>query len=124
MENLIQTTEFIHALFNTAGQAIESFVDGVQISDAPDFIDEALSWKGAIDGLKEGFPSEARTASDSDIELLFEYPRERLLQAGLNPLLVGSIVSSAKGMYYTYAAVVQNPNQNLVEDKTPTTVIA
>lgn len=114
---MIQTSELVNAGFNTAGQGIESFRDGVQVLDFTEFVDEALSWKGAIEGLKEGFPSEARVATTEDVENLFEPGRARLLQAGLHPMLTGAIVSSLKSVYYTYAAIVQNPNEQVVQPK-------
>ena len=62
---LKETEEFLTALVNTSAQGIESFADGAQVSDVPDFFDEALSWEKAITGFAAGFPAEARTATGS-----------------------------------------------------------
>ena len=113
---MTETKQFIDSLFDTAAQAIESFADGVQFTDIGDFVDEGLNWPNAVEGLKQGFPEEAKKADVETIEAMFDEQRAKLVNAGLNPLLVGSIISGLKGTYYTYAAIIQS-KQPLIEKK-------
>lgn len=115
MKNLIQTDEFLTAFFGTGAQAVESFADGAGVDDVPDFIDELASWPKAIEGLKDGFPAEAMVATAEQIEAMFNEKANQLLAVNLNPLLVGSIVSSFKATYYTYAAIVQSRQPLIVQ---------
>lgn len=113
---MTETKQFVDSLFSTAAQAVESFADGVQFTDVTDFVDEGMSWGAAITGLQEGFPKEAKEATPEAIENVFEPQRKKLNDAGVNPLLTGAIVSNLKGIYYTYAAIVQS-SQSVVERK-------
>jgi hypothetical protein len=107
MENLKETTEFVDAGFNTVSQAIESFRDGVQLEDSQDFVDEIFSWPTAIRGVKEGFPNEARETTVDQVDALFLKQRQKLITAGLNPMLALTIESATKSVYGTYAAIIQ-----------------
>lgn len=109
-----ETNELGTSLFNTIGQGIESFRDGAQISDLTDFIDEGLSWQNAIQGLTGNIKKEAQAVTAEVIEQMFVPYNARLVGSGLNPLMAGAIVTNAKGIYYTYAAIVQS-GQDLVQ---------
>lgn len=113
-----ETRELLDAIVNTGVQGIESFSDGFQfIDDVPDFIDEALSWPNAIRGL-EAMRGEAVATSPEAIEEMFEAQRMKLLQANVNPMLAGTLVTNIKGIYYTYALIVQSGGQVIVNQKT------
>jgi len=112
-----ETSELINALGNTGAQAIISFSDGFQlVQDIPDFIDEALTWPNAVNGLNL-MKSEAFNTTPEAIEELFEQQRTKLLGAGLNPMLAGSIVTNLKGIYYSYASIVQSGQEPIVNPK-------
>jgi hypothetical protein len=102
-----QTQEFINALFNTISQGVESFKDGFQINDITDFVDEGMSWPNAVNGLAEGFPEEAKTATVEEVDAMFKAQESKLVKAGVNPMLVGAIISNMKGIYYVYAVLAQ-----------------
>lgn len=107
MAVLKETNEFTTSLVNTFAQGVESFGDGFQITDVADFVDEALSWEQAIRGISS-FKDEAAKAKPEDIEAMFAPHLTRMKEAGLNEVLAGAIVTNLKGIYYTYAAIVQN----------------
>ena len=113
MAVLTETRQFLDALFNTVSQAVESFDDGVQLLDAADFLDEALSWEAAVKGLAAGFPAEAKAATPADIDEAFNPQVVKLVAAGLNQMLAFAIVSNLKGIYATYATIVQTGGEVL-----------
>jgi len=107
MAVLKETSEFVASLVNTFAQGVESFGDGFDLTDVTDFVDEALSWEQAIRGLS-AFKDEAENAKPEDIEAMFAPHLSRMKEAGLNEVLAGAIITNLKGIYYTYAAIVQN----------------
>lgn len=112
-----ETREFVNSAFDTAVQGLDSFKDGVQVQDIADFFDEATGWPAAINGLVQGFPAEAKLATPEDVETLFEPQRNKLVGAGVHPMLAGSIVTNIKGIYYTYATILQTGQKVVDENK-------
>jgi len=108
-----ETKELLSALTDTAAQGVASFSDGFQFSDIPDFVDEALSWPQAIKGL-EAMKGEAIKTNPLAIEGMFDEQLSKLLDAGLNPMLAGTIITNMKGIYYTYATIVQSGGEIIV----------
>lgn len=102
-----ETTELIDAVFNTAAQGVISFRDGFQFGDdIPDFVDELLTWPNAIQGLKL-MKTEAVNATLNQVDALFGKQREKLLTAGVHPMLAGAIVANTQVIYFVYAAIAQ-----------------
>lgn len=110
-----ETNEFVNALFDTAVTTIVALGDGFQMTDIGAFINVAMQWPTAIAGLKEGFSNEILTVTPEQVEELFDTQKPKLLGAGLNPLLVGAILSQFKGIYYGIAISVQTKKENLTE---------
>lgn len=107
--NPVETTELVDSVFDTAAQGVESFADGVQpLEDLPDFFDEALDWPKAINGLAKGLPTEAKVVTPEQVDTMFGPQRQKLINAGMHPMLAMSIETNVKGIYVTYAAILQS----------------
>lgn len=101
------TSELTDSVFDTFAQGVESLSDGFQFGeDLPDFFDEALAWPEALKGL-ENLKPEAQAATPEQVDSLFSRQREKLLRAGLHPMLAGAIESNTKGVYFIYATIIQ-----------------
>ena len=106
--NLKETGELLKSITDTIVQTIEVASDNkFEISEIVKYLDEAVGWE-AVRGLVEGFPNEARIATVTEIETLFDEQFNKLANAGLNPMLVGAIISGLKGAYYAYAIIAQS----------------
>lgn len=106
-----ETNELITSVIETVAQGIESFADGVQLKDLIDFFDEAVEWGEAITGLAEAFPQEARDATPESINAMFDSKIKILVEAGLNEMLAGAIITNLKGIYYAFAAIAQSKQE-------------
>lgn len=100
---LKETQEFIDALFATIAQGVESFQDGAQITDIISFVDEAELWKKGVEGFSKNFRAEALAAQPQIIEGLFNPQYDKLVNAGVKPMLSYAIVNGVKGIFATYA---------------------
>lgn len=113
--NLKETGELLKSITDTIVQTIEVASDNkFDISEIVKYLDEAVGWEAAVRGLVEGFPNEARIATVTEIETLFDEQFNKLANAGLNPMLVGAIISGLKGAYYAYAIIAQSGKSALI----------
>lgn len=101
-----ETAELINAIFDTTAEAFRSFGDGVGLDDIPKFFDEAIGWPKAVQGIGK-LGEEAMSVDDKGVEELFESQRGKLVEAGVNQMLAGAIITNAKGLYYVFAAIKQ-----------------
>lgn len=99
---LKETKEFVDALFGTIAQGVESFKDGAQITDILQFVDEAELWRKGIEGFAANFRGEALSATPELIDNLFNPQYDRLVRAGVKPILSYAIVNGMKGIFATY----------------------
>ena len=82
---------------------MQSFQDGAQITDILSFVDEAELWKIGIEGFASNFRGEAIQAVPEAIDELFNPQYEKLVTAGVKPILSYAIVNGMKGIFATYA---------------------
>jgi hypothetical protein len=101
--DLKQTREFADALFGTIAQGVISFKDGVQITDILQFVDEAELWKKGIEGFATNFRGEAVSSDPAIIETVFNPQYDKLVAAGVKPMLAYAIVNGVKAIFTTYA---------------------
>lgn len=101
-----ETTELVNSLFDTTAQAVESFSDGFQLTDIASFLDEAVDWPAAVNGLA-AMGEEAKSAGLVQVDALFKGQREKLITAGMNEMLAGAIAANVQGVYFVYAAIKQ-----------------
>ncbi len=115
---LKETSELLKSITDTIVQTIEVASDSkFDITEIVKYLDEAVGWESAIRGLVQGFPNEARLATVSEIESLFDEQFNKLANSGLNPMLVGAIISGLKGAYYAYCIIAQSGKSALVLKK-------
>lgn len=101
-----ETTELVNSLFDTTSQAVQSFADGFQLTDVAQFLDEAVDWPAAVNGLA-AMGEEAKSANLAQVDNLFKGQREKLIEAGMNEMLAGAIAANVQGVYFVYAAIKQ-----------------
>jgi len=106
---LKETKQLLDSIVDTAVQAIEVASDKkFDVFEITKFLDEAIGWEKAINGLVTAFIPEAESATPVEVENLFDEQYNKLTGVGVNLMLAGAIVSSLKSVYYTYCAVVQS----------------
>ena len=111
-----ETSELVNAIFATAAQAVKSFAGGFKLIELSDFIDEALLYQAAVEGLKENIKLEHINATAQDIEDLYVEPQRMLSAVGLNPMIIGGVISAFKGIHYTYTAIAKSGGELQSED--------
>lgn len=111
MSNLVETGQLVNVLGDIAAQAFQSFQDGAQFQDIFDFTDEATSLPAAINGLTENFRPEAIAATPEDVDALFAAQRNKLIEAGVDPVTAATAETGLKTIYYAFAAAVRNKKE-------------
>ena len=101
-----ETAELVNSVFDTAAQAVESFADGFQLTDVAQFLDEAVDWPAAVNGLN-AMGKEATAIGIEQVDQLFAGQRTKLIEAGMNEMLAAAISANAQGVYFVYAAIKQ-----------------
>lgn len=101
-----ETSELVNSVFDTTAQAVESFADGFQLTDVAQFLDEAVDWPAAVNGLN-AMGSEAKVITVEQVDAIFLGQREKLVEAGMNDMLAAAITANAQGVYFVYAAIKQ-----------------
>ncbi|MEO1263911.1 MAG: hypothetical protein AAFZ15_34215 [Bacteroidota bacterium] len=66
-------------------------------------MDEAELWKKGIEGFASNFRGEAMRAVPEAIDQLFDPQYQKLVTAGVKPILSYAIVNGMKGIFATYA---------------------
>lgn len=94
-----ETKEFLDLLFALIEQGVDSFEDGAQLSDAPDFIDELTQIPQAINGLAPNFLKEARESTPRSVDTMMNAYQDLLIGKGMKPMLAYTIVNSMKSIY-------------------------
>lgn len=101
-----ETSELVNSVFDTAAQAVESFADGFQLTDVAQFLDEAVDWPAAVNGLN-AMGAEAKSITVEEVDAIFRGQRAKLVEAGMNDMLAAAITANAQGVYFVYAAIKQ-----------------
>ena len=105
-----ETTEFIDWLGDVAAQAIKSFADGAQASDASDFLDEGFAASTGIGGFFKNAKAENATATVEEIDAAWKRQEAKIVAAGASEIAAASIISGLKTAHFGFSWAVQSAN--------------
>lgn len=108
----------ISGSFNFVEQAVESFRDGAQFSDAPAFFDEFTYLPKMIGGVAAAWVNESLQAAEDPekLDALYAEQRQKLIRSGLRPALAATIESGVKTLHFAVVSSIESSRKGSVID--------
>lgn len=102
-----ETIEMVDWLGDVVSQSVVSFEDGAQAKDSADFFDELIEAPKALGAFFQNVKTEASQTLPEEIEQLWGFQVEKLIESGVHPMAAQTIISGLKTAHFGYAWAVQ-----------------
>lgn len=108
MPNIKETGEFIDWLGDLGAELGKTAEGGIQGNELLNFSDELIGAFTGIGGFPKAAKPEALKTSAEDIEAIWAYQEEKIIDAGAGSILAKGIVSHLKGIHCLLVASAQS----------------
>ncbi|HPE83346.1 MAG TPA: hypothetical protein PLV43_06495 [Aequorivita sp.] len=97
--NILETGEFINWLGDLGAEMARTSEGGFQGNEFLNFSDEIIGAFKGVGGFPKAAKSEALATTPEDVETIWQLQEQKIVKAGVAPLLAKGIVSNLKGIH-------------------------